>query len=294
MAEDKGKKDEKKKKDANIGDEVWSAISAFEQILEAMPNDRSSLEALSNAYHQIGDHTKAMDYAIRLGHVVVDEGDTGAAGDLLQQLKGNEDADPRIKELVEKIEALGIAAPEAAPDPESQPAKSDGPAPAAPGEVRTTFNIADELSFAWNLMEANELTQEEYASVVQDLTELSAGDAVQTISVLHVLESRGFKNLEKVLAHVARECSAPIVSLASFDTQSEVALAVPREFMIKRGAFVFEFIGDHALVVVMNPYDQQLRKDVESAVGRTCHFYVARPSDFDSAVERAGEMESSG
>ena len=59
------KQPEKKSKE-ELEAEVWSAISAFEQILEAIPNDRASLEALSNTYEQIGDHTKAKEYMLRL------------------------------------------------------------------------------------------------------------------------------------------------------------------------------------------------------------------------------------
>ena len=51
-----GKADNKKDLEA----EIWNAINAFEQMLEAMPNDRVSLEALSHAYEQIGDHTSQL------------------------------------------------------------------------------------------------------------------------------------------------------------------------------------------------------------------------------------------
>ena len=71
---------------ANLEEEVWNAIAAFEQILEAMPNDRASLEALCHAYEQIGDHTRAKDYVIRLVDVLVEEGDGAAAKRLSDRL----------------------------------------------------------------------------------------------------------------------------------------------------------------------------------------------------------------
>ena len=66
---DKGRK--------QLEEEVWSAIGAFEQILEAMPEDRASLETLSHAYGQIGDHARAYEYVLRLGRVLLVEGDSG-------------------------------------------------------------------------------------------------------------------------------------------------------------------------------------------------------------------------
>ena len=68
-----------KEKSLNAEEKIWDAISAFEQILEAMPDDRASLEALAHAYEQIGDHARAKDYTIRLGGVLVSESDAEAA-----------------------------------------------------------------------------------------------------------------------------------------------------------------------------------------------------------------------
>ena len=45
-----------------------------------------------------------------------------------------------------------------------------------------SFNIANELPFAWKLLQSNEITQEEYSKLVQDLTEMSRSDAAVTVS----------------------------------------------------------------------------------------------------------------
>lgn len=281
----------KDKSRGNVEDEVWAAISAFEQILEAIPNDRASLEALSHAYEQIGDHTKAQEHAIRLGNLLLEEQDIPSALDLIETLATYADANDEARELVVRIQAL--AGPE-----DEEGAEADGSAEAddtpsvSVDSIRSTFNMADELSFAWNLMEAGELSQEEYASVVQDLTEMSANDSMSTVSVLHVMEARGFKNLERVLGHISKECESPIVTLSCFDFPSEVTIILPMDFMVRRGVLVYELMASDALVVVMNPYDQQLRKDIAALAGRRCHFYVALPSDFDQALEKMISIEA--
>ncbi len=290
-----------KKDKQDLEAEVWNAITAFEQILEAMPNDRASLEALSHAYEQIGDLTKAKEYFVRLGNVLLEEGDAAAGGELLEKLRSYAQDDEEVAQLVGKIEAEGGGA--AAPQLSTQAVESLGtgfednaepssetPLPKKTPQVSTAFNMAEELAMAWNLMEANELTQEEYASVVQDLTEMSAGDSVATISVLHVLEARGFKYLEKLIASLVQSCSTPFISLENFELTWAATSIVPREFMLKRGGMVFELLGNNALAVVMNPYDKQLRKDVETLAGRKCHFYITLPSDFDKACETAVEL----
>jgi len=145
--------------------------------------------------------------------------------------------------------------------------------------------MAEELAFAWNLLEAKEISQDEYSSLVQDLTEMSSVDSATTVSVLHVLESRAFKSLDRVLVHVSKECGTPVISLACFEIKPEAFSLLPYDFMVRRGALVFELIGKDALVVVMNPYDRQLRRDIETMTGRKCHFFLTLPSEFDKALD---------
>jgi len=273
-----------------LEEKVWNAISAFEQILEAMPNDRASLDALANAYEQVGDRTKAKDYLIRLCDSIIEEGDAEALKDLIEKVKQYSEDDKKAKDVLERIETFLSEKNTADSSPKLDAHGKS--AKAGAGDVKASFNMADELSFVWNLLEAGELTQEEYASVVQDLTEMSAGDSNATISVLHVLEARAFKGLEKILGFVSRECGTPIISLASFDLQPQVVTMLPMDFMVRRGTIIFELLGNDALVVIMNPYNKQLRQDVESATGRKCHFFISLSSEFDHALAKIPQILS--
>jgi len=134
------------------------------------------------------------------------------------------------------------------------------------------------------LMEADLLTQEEYASVVQDLTEMSSGDPNSTVSVLHALEVRGFKGFERLINAVAKEYEMPFVRLSSFSVPNSALDMLPLKFMIRRGAMVFDFVGKDALVVLMNPYDEQLRQQVEALTQRRCHYYLTLPSEYDRVL----------
>lgn len=285
-----------KRDNKDLEAEVWNAITAFEQILEAMPNDRASLEALSHAYEQIGDLTKAKEYFVRLANVLLEEGDFDSARDLIGRLNPFAADDDDVKRLITRIETLSggaaldaVSLAEDVAVPQEDLSVAEAPKAKRNVSVSTAFNMSEELAMAWNLMEANELTQEEYASVVQDLTEMSAGDSVATISVLHVLEARGFKTLDRIITYLAEQCSTPFVSLLNFELMPDPAAILPMEFAVKRGALIFELLGHDALAVIMNPFDKQLRKDVELLADRKCHFYLTMPSEFDKAVEKAAE-----
>ena len=271
------KKDGKKQ----LEQEVWVAIAAFEQILEAMPGDISSLETLAHAYEQIGDHARAKDYLIRLGDALLREGDHNSARQLLEKLGPYAKDDPRARDLVSRIEKAD------APRQGARAAASGSvAAPMRDKRLRAGFNIQDELSFAWSLLEAKELSQEDYAGVVHDLTEMSTSDSATTISVLHTLEFRAAKNLERIMNFASRQCASPVVALGSFGYSVEAMTLVPMDFMVRRGVMCFGFIGLEALVVIMNPHNKALRAEVELMTGRRCHFFLTLPSEFDAALTR--------
>lgn len=290
--------DKPKKPNNDLEGEILNAIAAFEAILEAMPTDRSALETLLMAYEQIGDFAKASSYLKRFANVLIDEADAAAAANIVEKLVALAESDQEARDLLERLQLLADEAP--APKHETGGSGGGGKTPAGTitgagsfdephSNLRTTFNMNEELSFAYNLREAKQLTEEEYSSVMKDLTEMSSVESSTTVSVLHVLESRQFKNLEKIIAHVAKDCGTPVVSLTGFDCKPDEVNLLPWNFMTGRGVFVFELIGKSALVVVMNPYDQDLRKDISTTLARPCHFYMALPSEFDKALATLAE-----
>lgn len=272
-------------KTVDLEAEVWNAISAFEQIVETMPEDRTSLEALAGAYEQIGDLARAKDFLLRLAGVLVKARDAEAAWGLIERLEAfaTDDSDARAPELLEAIRSM-------------QPSgKPSGPVRAREEiirqRVRAGFNMAEGISFAWSLMEGGDLSESEYAAVVQDLTEMSVkGGGMVTVSVLHVLEARGFKGLERMLTRCAKEWGTPVLRLGGFEFLYPIVALLPYDFVVRCGALVFETLGDHLLVAVMSPYDKDLCKDIEAILGKPCHFYATLPAEFDQAAMRLATL----
>jgi len=270
--------------------QVWSAIAVFEQIVQTIPDDRVSLEALSHAYEQVGDHTRAREYLIRLANVLVDESDREAVETVQERLKRFAGTDESAAETELRIEQFLSTAGVAAPVPAAPAAAAvRTPQPADPqvaAEIqKRAAPVAAELSFAWNLFQAGELDQEEYAAVAQDLTELSAADKPVTVSVMHVLHDRGSRRIERIMLYASRTCGVAILPLSSFDPPRDAYTLLPLDFMVRQGVVVFELLGRDALVGILNPYNLELRRDVETLTGRRCHFYLAPPGEFDTLLE---------
>lgn len=270
--------DQPHKKISDSEAEIWNAIAAFEKILEAMPNDRVSLETLADAYEKVGDHTRAKDYVLRLANVLVDEGDEDGVYDLLKKIKALDPDDSQVKETLSRVKKL---------KPEKVMAMVVDEKSTT---TRQPAGIAGEISFAWNLLQAKKLTQEEYASVVHDLSENSSKKNEVPVSTLHVLHDRNFSSFNDIITHVATTCEIPVISLSNFELQPAAAMLLPLEFMIKRGVIIFDLIGDDALVGILNPYDTQLATDIEDLTGKICYCFLVTPEDFDNTLEKIKKM----
>jgi hypothetical protein len=273
-------------------DEVWNAILACEQILEAMPNDRHSLRTLTNAYEQVGDLVRAKEYMIRLAETVLAEEDASEAMQVRERLLTFAD-DAHAQELMALLEQLtpGQVEESGAPAQDRGPARPGQPLVPSVKKVKTwQLDLNEEIALAWTLQQEKIISEEDYSGIVNDLTRLSTGEAKVTVSVLHVLHDRGFAHIDRAMNVLARKFSCPILSLASFQLPREAVVLLPIEFCVKRGALVFETMGDHALVAVLNPQDEQLRRAVEAETKRACHFYLVAPADFDAAVDRVRKV----
>ena len=252
--------------------EVRNAIDAFEQILQAMPGDRTALETLYDAYNHMGDSTSALKYLLQIADLVVEEGDTDSVpwvfDNLVRLGQGNSDTAKAINGIENMMLNMGM------PSPTEMAGNS--------AVAQQGVDVTAELALAWTLRQANELTQDEYSTIVQDLSENSTKHIEVPVSVQHVLYDRNFRCSESVLAFMAKDTGCPIIHLPMFELDRARFRTLSSEFASRRGAMVFEQVGEDYLVALLNPFDQELRNEVSSALGNHCHFYVTSAQDYDA------------
>lgn len=263
-----------------------NALETFERILEIMPDDRGALEAAILAARACGEREAERSHRIHLADVLWSEKAMDALGEHVAILRDDDDAQARAW-----VEAFDAGLQYHAESPAPEPGRTDPARPASP-PPRSAFHISDEIDLAWKLFEHREIDQEEYAALVRDLTEMSASHNSGTVSVLHTLEASHHKNQERILSFLAQEADetgTPFISLSCFTMRADLAQMLPEEFMVNRGAIVFETLGHERLVAVLNPFSQSLRTDVQQLCGHPCHFYLAKASEFDNALVRLRE-----
>lgn len=266
-----------------------AALKNFEQILEVMPDDRSTLEAAILAAQACGEPEIARTNRLHLADILRMADDLDALQKHVDVLRT--DPDSRAQEWIAAFDAGSSIDVSPAEDLASlvEPPKRVGPPPSS------EFNISEEIDLAWRIFEHQELDQEEYAALVRDLTEMSASPNRGTVSVLHALEAGHHKNLDRILAFLAqgsKGAPTPYLSLAGFTMRPELTKILPDAFMANRGAIVFEVMGHEWLVAVLNPFSPSLRADIQNLCGHPCHFYLVQASDFDNALARLRKAAS--
>jgi tetratricopeptide (TPR) repeat protein len=255
-------------------DEWADATAAFQKMLEVMPDDLLALESLFEAYLNQGDVSHALHYLERLVRVLLKENERGIAEQLHEKL------------LTRVVEIPELAAFAAQLDPLLHPGEVTAPRGAAvPVAVpRAKADIQAELALAWRLFQSDVLSQEDYARVVQDLTDVSARKTEVPVTVLHALNDRSFKHLDKVMTYLSRESGLPLIALGNFEIPHSIHSLLPLEIMSHWGAIVFETLGPDLLVALLNPFDQVLRNEVSTMTGKVCHFYLTSAPDYDKAL----------
>lgn len=258
--------------------EVWNAITAFQEILNAIPGDRTALETLFEAYDHLGDRNKALQYLMQLAEQVTGEHDTETLKWVLESLRrlgsGIEQAELLAERLERDLRDMGVV----------------DTGQRAGRVVSGKKSVEREMELAWRLLQAEEITQDEYSTIVQDLTENSTKNIEVPVTVLHVLNDRAFKSLQRVLVFLSRESGVPVISLADFELNRAAVTLLPGTFRQQRGALPFDLIGEEVMIAVLNPCNAELRGEVEKTIGRPCHFFLVESLDYDAALMRIQNM----
>ena len=269
---------------------VEEAISLYENLLKTSPNDSAALEALASAYEQAGNTLRARATLIRLSHVLITKRDTVAAARVIEMLRPHAEADFDALEALTSLDIFIKESPEAAAgDANGAPAPAPASEPPPSGVILDKIILNREMSLAWDLCSDGHLKQEEYSQIIEDLTVQIAESRGTAISVLHAVVDRQIPGFDGLMQHLAEKSRCPFLDLTAFEPQPQDLRGVPKSYLMRQGAIVFNEVGGEFLVGLLNPVDKPLRKDLRHYLGVPCHFFLVAPEAFDKAWEKIGD-----
>ena len=279
---------------------ISEAIAFFEQMLQTMPGDRTSLEFLAVAYEQTGQSEKRRDCLIRLADCLVREKDFDNAQIIAARLSAAYRGDPGASAAVERVAELiqGHILETAAPPGPAEayagavPAAAAGAGgmqdPAVEVHALTRSAAAAEMELVWYWRDHEFLPKEVCMDVLHVLTEHPVSDVASLISALVLLDEQHPELTDGLMEAMQRASETAPIPLELFDPSAEALKVLSPTFIRVKGVMPFALLGGEALVAVLNPLNPALREEVVRRAGRPCHFFFAHPRSWLQLVERVG------
>lgn len=264
------------------------AIAFFEQMLQSMPGDRTSLEFLSVAYDQTGQTEKRRECLIRLAETLLTEKDYDHAQVIAGYLSAYIDFPPAraaVERVAEVIQGQ-ILESELRRD-----AKGFRPSVSVAGQERlaafqdTGVEVhalsrsasAAEMDLVWLWKEREFLPKELCMDVLHILTDRPAAETPTLISALALLDEQHPELTDRLMEAMQRASEMPLIPLELFEVSPEAAALFVPAFVQVKGVLPFALLGGEALVAVLNPLNTALQEETVARAGRPCHFFFAHP-----------------
>ena len=256
-------------------------IAYFEKMLQLTPDDRVTLQFLCVAYGQIGQPDKQRRALVSLAGVLLKEKDFEEADKLVEKLEIYTEPDARAAIL--RIRAAHRPSPTA-----EAAAKTEAAAP-TPGSKTTTavyMAIKAEKKLARHLAERKVIGETEADALQDRLTALADVSGCFLVSTLSEIEKENTATAEAAAASLADETGTPPIPLEAYNIDNDLAQTLPDSIVRVRGVLPFAKVGNTLLVATLNPFDDALKQQVESAAGAPCRFFLANPRTMETTLDR--------
>ncbi len=252
-------------------------IAYFEQMLDVLPDDRTTLEFLVVAYAQQGASEKEEAALARLARLMVRDGDLEALREILPRLETARD--PQAKAILLRATALLAPPPDLTPEEPHMCAAGDGISALKRRAVEAERALAELLKVG------DFISQREFSLITEQL-DASLADAHHVlISTLQILEKENQAVCERAIAYLSDQFETPPVPLAAFDAPPQIPDGWRTDLSRLRGVVPFGKVGGVLLVAILNPADADLLAAVAEAAGSECRFFLAEPRAVESIVE---------
>lgn len=283
---------------ADPDEKMVEAIAFFENMLQTMPEDRTSLEFLSVAYEQTGQQDKHRECLIRLADCLLHEKDFDNAQSIALRLSAFSDYAPAraavervtegaqshiLQEIAQPIAKGGALLQDATGLPVSGAFQDTGL------EIHALSRAASaiEMEMVWFWKERELLPKEVCMDILHILTDSQVTESPILISALALLDEQHPELTDRLMEEMQRISEVPVIPLELFDVPRAALDTLSSTFIHVRGTLPFAVLGGEVLVAVLNPMSQSLQEEVTSRVGKPCHFFLTHPRIWQEAAKKA-------
>lgn len=277
---------------------IYEAIQFFEQMLQTMPADRSTLEFLALAYEQTNQQDRRRDILIRLADTLLAEEDFENATIIAAHLKSFTDYPPACL-AAERVETVVSA--------HRIPQAAVSESAAAPQEAATLANViaqpvartfdddvhalthtasSAEMDLVWSWIDNELIPKDICMDVLHVLTDRPTTNEPMLVSALAIVDELHPEFTDTIMEAMQRIAEAPVIPLDLFDITPDMLTLLPRLFMKIRGTLPFATMANDVLVATLNPLSAELKQEIEARCARSCHLYLIHPKTWHDLQEK--------
>lgn len=271
------------------------AIAYFEEILQNIPGDRTSLEFLALAYEKTAQPEKRRDVLITLAETLLKEKEFEKAQLVAEYLNGYPEH-PLARQVVARVnQATGrVSLARSGRSGTRTAVVGAGKSPFMPqfqDHIRENQALshaisAIEIEMVWFWQKEELLPEALCMNIINMLADLPSPEAPKLLSALALLDTIDPEQSELVLERTLRGYPMPVLAPEIFEPQSTAVDTLSRNFITICGVLPFATIGDELLVAVLNPVSEVLRQEVMARTDRPCHFFATLPTQWQAAYEK--------
>lgn len=263
---------------AEDNSKLLEGIAYFEKMLKLLPGDRTTLEFLSVAYEQIGNHEKTCYSLIQLADTLLREKDYDAADAIADRLRGFQEED--AKKMVLKVQA--VHGPVTVPGEEGEiPPNEDVPVARAILDA-----VKAEASLVHALSNRGVIDPNMAETVQRHLAGLPEATRPFLVSALAIIYRESISTGEKTAAYLADTTNTPPIALEAFPLSKALLQTLPENLIRVRGVIPFAKLGNTLMVATLDPMDEGFRREVEYRSGHPCRFFLAHPANAEEILEK--------
>ncbi len=264
---------------------IRETIATFESMLEVFPEDISALESLLVAYQQVRDDARLCEKAHKLIQLFTTNSDWNRIFDLAEMiLERYPDDATAQRALAEAKNRTGRI--------HEDRTRLAGDAATAAAAVDLAFDLHGELDLAWFLLQHNVISQDQYESAIDRLTESSTGvKSDMTLSFLEELTEIDRVDMLRVVSFLAAESNMPFVEISHCECQDDVMGLIPINVSRRLGILPFDRLGDEIMVAMLNPVDKNLPQRISRHLKANVHFFFTSPEEYHIALNHYLERQ---
>lgn len=272
---------------------LLESAKIYEQVLEKMPGDEFSIEALIDIYEKVDDQDKVAELK-----------------SLLKKIESGEEVKPVTNTIKSRTSSFSISVntnkvSNRKVNLKARPSISD---PVPPSwrkknqeldQIKMTkalsdlvftlqYSLKSQVDLMVRLFHVELLTRKQYSKIVYQLSDHKfSRNPSKPQMVVHMLEACSGVEMEKVQYFLSRKSRLPYLDISLLDFNKKLYELLPETLIFNHGIVIFKKVASDYCIAVLNPLNNELMEKTAYLLGSNVHFFITSAVEFDRYLRKA-------